>query len=126
MKEYPRKLRINTQVQHELAELIRDELSDPRVKGVTVTAADVAPDLRQAKISVSLLGSDEALEQAVQALNHATGKLRHELGLRLRLRHVPNLRFVADRVMREADRINQLIRKARAEDERHIAKPDDV
>lgn len=117
MKEYPRKLRVNTQIQHELAQLIRENLADPRVKGVTVTAADVAPDLRNAKITVSVLGSDEELKHAVQALNHAAGKLRHELGLRLRLRLTPALRFVPDLALREGDRISALIKSAVAEDQ---------
>lgn len=118
MKEYPRKFRINTQVQQELAVLIRDKLSDPRIQGITVTSADVAPDLRNAKVTVSLLGSDEQLKEAVQALNHAAGKLRHELGLRLKLRLVPALRFVPDIALREGDRISDLIRNAISEDKR--------
>jgi ribosome-binding factor A len=112
MREYPRKLRINTQLQSELAALIRGELSDPRVVGVTITKVDVSPDLRNARVSVSLLGSDEQLGDALKGLNRATGKLRHELGERLQLRHVPQLHFAADTALREGDRISALIRSA--------------
>lgn len=117
MKEYPRKLRLNTQLQSELALLIRDELSDPRVAGVTVTKVDVSPDLRNARVHVSLLGGDEQLGEALKGLNHAAGKLRHALGERLRLRYVPQLHFAADLALREGDRISALIRAAVRSDE---------
>lgn len=100
------------QIQRELTALIRDELTDPRVAGVTVTSADVAPDLRQAQILVSVLGSDEQLDLAVKGLNHAAGKLRGGLGRSLGLRYTPELHFAADVALREGDRISALIRKA--------------
>jgi ribosome-binding factor A len=112
MREYPRKLRINTQLQGELAALIRGELSDPRVVGVTVTGVDVSPDLRNARVTVSLLGDDQRLKEALKGLAHAAGKLRHELGERLSLRYVPQLHFTADLALREGDRISALIRTA--------------
>lgn len=117
MKEYPRKLRINTQLQGELADLIRNELSDPRIVGVTVTGVDVSPDLRNARVTVSLLGSDDELKGAIKGLAHASGKLRHELGRRLSLRYVPHLHFTADTALREGDRISALIRAAVRSDE---------
>ena len=125
-REYPRKLRINVQLQRELTALIREDLTDPRVAGVTVTTVDVAPDMRQSRITVSLLGSDDQLKQAVKALNHAAGKLRHELGVRLRLRYVPQLHFSADLALREGDRIAQIIRKAVAEDREHVPPPSET
>ncbi|SFF34040.1 ribosome-binding factor A [Fontimonas thermophila] len=112
MREYPRKLRLNAQLQAELAVLIRDELSDPRVAGVTVTAVDVSPDLRNARVSVSLLGDDARLAEAVEGLNHAAGRLRHGLGRRLSLRYIPQLQFLADVGMRDGDRLHALIRDA--------------
>jgi ribosome-binding factor A len=118
-KEYPRKLRINAQLQRELTELIRDELRDPRVTGTTVMAVDVAPDLRNANVRVSRLPPGADVQAAAAALNHAAGRLRHELKHRLRLRHVPELRFVADLTVANADHVNRLIRKARDEDREH-------
>ena len=125
-REYPRKLRINVQLQRELTALIREDLTDPRVAGVTVTTVDVAPDMRQARVTVSLLGSDEQLSLAVKGLNHAAGKLRHELGVRLRLRFVPQLHFTADLALREGDRIAQIIRQAVAADREHVPPPADA
>jgi len=124
-KEYPRKLRVNNQLQAELARLIRTELSDPRVAGVTVTGVDVTPDMREARVTVSLLGSDEQLKEAVGGLNHAAGKLRHGLADCMRLRTVPSLRFVPDIALREGDRVSGLIRNAVAEDLRHAEDRDE-
>jgi len=115
-REYSRTLRINSQLQRELSELIRDELTDPRIGRLTITDVVVAKDVRNAKISVSQLGSDDELKQAVKALNGAAGRLRHLLVDRLRIRHVPTLHFSADMALRDADRVGGLIRAAIASD----------
>ena len=70
-------------------------------------------------IWISSLGDDEPLAKAVQGLNHAAGKLRHEVGLRLHIRYVPVLRFMVDEATRQGDHVNALIRKAREEDRAH-------
>lgn len=124
-KEYSRTLRINSQLQRELSELIRDELTDPRIGKLTVTEVIVAADVRNAKVMISQLGSDEELKQAVKALNGAAGRLRHLLVDRLRIRHVPTLHFSADMALREADRVGGLIRAAVASDQASPAATDD-
>jgi ribosome-binding factor A len=121
MKEYSRKVRINSQLQADVSDIIRSHLGDPRVQGVTITSADISPDLHNCKVMVSVLGDDAELKAAVDGLNHAAGKVRHELAKRLRLRIIPNLRFVGDTRIREADRITQLIRNAVAADQRASA-----
>ena len=115
-REFSRTLRINAQLQRELSSLIRNELTDPRVTGVTVTHVSVAPDMRNARISISQLGSDTELTAAAKALNGAASLLRRALGKSLKLRYVPALRFVADEALREGDRIGSLIRDATARD----------
>jgi len=120
-KEYPRKLRLNTQLQRELSELIRDELRDPRVAGVTLTSVDVSPDMRHASIHVNVLSLDQKADAAAKALNGAAGKLRHALKVRLRLRHIPELHFRSDHTAAEAAHVTKLIREARDEDREHAA-----
>lgn len=119
-REYPRTARINAQIQRELAELIRDELRDPRVKGVTLTSVEVSPDMRHARVHVSVLALDGKPMEAAKALNGAAGKLRHILKARLKLRHIPELHFHGDVTAASAEHVNKLIRDAREED-RHIA-----
>jgi len=118
-KEYPRKLRINTQLQRELTELIRDELRDPRVAGVTLTSVDVSPDMRHAKIHVNVLALEQKADAAAKALNGAAGKLRHSLKARLRLRHIPELHFHGDHTAADAAHVTKLIREAREQDREH-------
>ena len=118
-KEYPRTARINTQIQRELAELIRDELRDPRVKGVTLTSVEVSPDMRHAKIHVSVLSLQGKPQDAAKALNGAAGKLRQALKHRLAIKHIPELHFHGDATAASADHINKLIRQAREEDREH-------
>ena len=125
MKEYPRKLRINTQLQRELSALIVETLTDPRVSGVTVTQVDVSPDLRNATVLVSSLGTDAELAAAAKALGGAGPLLRKGLGARLRMRYVPQLHFRPDTQVRQADRLSRLIRDAVASDEAHTRERDD-
>lgn len=118
-KEFSRKLRVNTQLQQVLADVIRTELRDPRVKGITVTAADVAQDLRNARIRVSCFGTDDELEVAVQVLNRAAGRLRHAVGRVMALRYLPELKFEADIALRVGDQIGALINKVVREDDEY-------
>lgn len=118
-KEYPRAARLNSQLQRELDGLIRDELRDPRVKGVTLTSVDVSPDMRHAKIHVSVLALEGKPAEAAKALNGAAGKLRVSLKHRLAIKHIPELHFHADETAANADHINRLIRAARDADREH-------
>ncbi len=124
-REFSRTLRINAQLQRELSALIRGELTDPRVARVSVTQVSVAPDMRNARVAVSLLGSDAELAAAAKALNGAASLLRRALGKSLKLRYVPALSFVADEALREGDRIGSLIRDATARDRAQPALKDD-
>jgi ribosome-binding factor A len=111
-KEYPRTARINTRIQRDLTEIIRDELRDPRVKGVTLTSVEVSPDMRHARIHVSVLALDGKPDEAAP-------KLRQTLKHRLAIKHIPELHFHGDATAASADHINRLIRDAREEDQHH-------
>jgi ribosome-binding factor A len=108
-KEYPRAVRVGEQIQRELADIIRRELHDPHVGMVTITSVDVSPDLSQAKAYFTVLGDDARIKDSEAALKRAAGFMRHELGGRLRLRMVPQLRFVFDESERRASRVEALI-----------------
>jgi len=93
-------------------------IHDPRVLGVdlSITSIDTVADMRESRILMSSLADDATLAKAVQGLNHAAGKLRHEIGLRLHIRYIPVLTFAVDEATREGDRINALIRTVMAKD----------
>jgi len=113
-KEFSRKLRIEEMVQRELAILIQQEVKDPRIGMVTVSAVDMSPDLKHAKIYVTILGDEKNNNDCVKALNHAARYLRHELARRLYLKTTPDLRFVYDESAKEGARLAELINIAMA------------
>ena len=110
---YKRSDRVNSLLQRELGTLISEELRDPRIAFPTVTAVEITPDLRSAKVHVSVLGDQEAMAATMKALEDAKPFLRRELGSRTDLRFVPELTFVSDRSAEQAVRIAALLREAR-------------
>lgn len=108
-KEFSRKLRIEEMIQRELATLIQQEIKDPRIGMVTVSGIDISPDLKHAKVHVTILGDETNHDESVKTLNRAARFLRHELARRLYLRTIPVLRFVYDKSVKEGVRLAELI-----------------
>lgn len=101
--------RINEEVQRELAALI-PSVKDPRVTGmISVTAVDVTPDLKYAKVYISVLDKSDS-DQVLKGLKSAAGYLRRELGGRLNLRHTPELTFFRDDSMAKGAKILEMLR----------------
>jgi ribosome-binding factor A len=115
-KEFPRTRRVGEQIQRELAALIHDEIKDPRLGMVSVTAVMVSRDLAHAKVYVSVLGDPEQTDASISVLSHASGFLRHRLGKILHIRVIPELRFYLDRSLEEGARMGALINAAIASD----------
>ena len=108
--------RIAELLKRELAMLIPQTVRDPHVGLVTLTYADVAPDMSHAKIYFTLIGDAAKVKETERALNHAAGFLRHELRGRVILRSIPQLRFVYDESIERGSRLTNLIDRAIAED----------
>jgi len=89
--------------------MIARNLKDRRVGFVTVTGVQMSPDLRHAKIFVSLMGSGEEKESSMAALNHASGWIRHELGQRMRMKFLPEIVFLTDTSQEYGEHIDKLI-----------------
>lgn len=100
-------------LREEISVLMLRELKDPRLGFVTITGADVTPDLRHAKVFASVMGTDEEKAHSLEALNRARGFLRTELGKRARLKTVPELRFFEDETTRTGSRIFQLLEEVK-------------
>ena len=115
---YKRTDRVNALLQRELGQIISEELNDPRIPFATVTAVETAPDLRSARIHVSVLGDDDQAREAMSALEGAKHYLRKELGDRTELRFVPDLVFTLDRSAARAARISALLREASKDEHR--------
>ena len=98
IKASPRSRRVGEQIRRELAELIRDELRDPRLALVSMTSVEVSLDLAYARIYVTLLGDPAERAERVVELNRAAPLLRRELGRRMRIHTVPKLEFAIARI----------------------------
>jgi ribosome-binding factor A len=111
--------KVASQLREEISDILVRRLKDPRVGFVSVVGVDVAPDLSNARVKVSSLGSDEERQAAVQALEHARGFIRHELRVRLReMRRIPELRFVDDHNIEYAAHIGEVIEQIKAGEHR--------
>ena len=113
-KDFQRTRRVGDQIQRELAELMRDELKDPRLGMTSISAVDVSRDMSHAKVFVSVLADAEHAAESVAVLNSAAGFLRHKRGKLLHIRMVPRLHFYLDRSLEEGARIGALINRANA------------
>lgn len=107
--------RLAEQIKEELTLIIGGEVEDPRVETVTVTATKLSADLRTAKIYVSVLGTEDEIKASIEALKHARGFIRYQLGAVLRMKHTPELFFVYDDADVRAARIAELLSKELAE-----------
>jgi ribosome-binding factor A len=103
--------RVNEAMREVLSEAITSELKDPRVGFVTVTAVDTAPDLRQARVFVSVLGTGSERRRSLDGLRSAHGYLQRRVADQLHLRHTPTLEFVYDNTAERAQRIESLLKR---------------
>jgi len=117
-KEFSRTRRVGEQMQRELAQLIQQEIKDPRIGMPTVMAVEVSRDLSHAKVFVSSLSSSEDMPQTLEILAKASGFLRHELGRRIKMRIIPELHFVHDESIERGNRLSSLIDAAIASDKK--------
>ncbi len=102
------------EIQQEVTSMLAGELKDPRLAAVTtVTEVRVTPDLKQAKIYVTVSGDEAEKKSALAGLAAAAGFVRHEMSERLLLRRVPELQFVLDRSEEYGQHIENLIRQAK-------------
>lgn len=96
-KNSVKNIRVNSEVQREMSMIIREDLKDPRIHPMTsVMAVEVTPDLKFAKIFVSVMGDDEAKEKTMQGLKKSASFARRQLAARMNLRYTPELTFVLD------------------------------
>ena len=111
--------RINGLLRQEISQLLSRELNDPRLSGlVTITQVDVTSDVRYAKVYVSVFGDGAQKEAALIGVISAKGFIRRELRGRLDLKFIPELKFILDETMEEADHIFRVL-DTLAEDDPH-------
>jgi ribosome-binding factor A len=111
--------RVGDQIQRELADILKNEVKDPRVGPVTVTGVEVSGDLSHATVRFTHLAGRETGADAAKALARTAGFLRSELSRRLNLYSVPQLAFAYDDSIESGIRMSQLIDQAIAADRAH-------
>ena len=114
-KDYSRSSRVAEQLQRELADIIRSGVHDPRVGMVTITEVEVSRELETAKVYFTVMGDQQHALQTMQALNHAAGFIRSQLGPRMRLRVVPQIQFIFDTSVARGAYLSHLIDEAIAQ-----------
>ena len=103
-------IRINSEVQRELSNIIRTEVKDPRIHPMTsVVAVNVAPDLKTCKAYISVLGSEEAAKETLAGLKNAEGYIRRALAKSVNLRNTPEIKFILDQSIEYGVHMTRLI-----------------
>jgi len=124
--DHHRHERVGEEIAHEINAMLAGELKDPRLEGnVCVSEVRVQPDMKHARVFVSVR-TENAKEQAdaIKALEHASGFIRHELIERLQLRRLPDLHFSLDLSQEHMERIEQLLRQMKAEKQEKPSTPE--
>jgi ribosome-binding factor A len=116
-KDFPRADRVERLAREVLGEAVQ-ELKDPRIGFATVTSVHMTPDLRHARVWVSVLGGDDERAATMEGIRHAAPHLRTVLGREIRLRFTPQLEFLEDESVARGARIDELLRQDSLEAER--------
>jgi ribosome-binding factor A len=114
-QEFSRTSRIGEVIMRELAQMIQQEVSDPRVGMVTVSHVDVTSDLKYAKVYVTRLNgveSDQDVDECITGLTNAAGFLKRGIAKRVEIRTIPELRFHYDKSLEHGFHMDELIAKA--------------
>ena len=118
-KEFSRSRRVAQQLQQEIARILQREVKDPRVGMATVSSIDLSRDLSYAKVYVTFFNIDndeECIKEGIAALDTASGYIRSLVGSAMKLRIVPELRFIYDNTLVEGMRLSNLVTEVRAKD----------
>jgi ribosome-binding factor A len=103
--------RVNEAVRQVLGDALAQDLKDPRVGFVTVTSVKTSPDLRHARVFVSVLGTSRERAATLEGLRHAHGFLQRRLAAELQLKHTPTLQFAYDETTDRAMRVGELLQR---------------
>lgn len=111
--EFSRSERVAQLINRHLAVILRTELQDPRVSGLTITEVELSKDLRYAKVFVSdMMQREDDSEQVIDVLDKAKGFIRRKLASAIKVRHCPELVFSYDYSLAQGAKMNALIKKA--------------
>lgn len=96
-------------LRREVSDIVQREMKDPRLGFVSVTRVEVSPDVGYARVFVSIYGSEDDRKAGIEALEGASGFIRHQLAPKIALRTIPRLSFVLDHSLEHAENISRLL-----------------
>jgi ribosome-binding factor A len=108
--------RVAELIREELSEILRQDVSDPRIGFVSITQVGVSPDLETARVYVSILGDENQKKDCMRGLQSATAFIRGKLGRLLELRTVPEIKFVRDDSLEKGSRVLGIISRLKTEE----------
>lgn len=111
-KDYSRTRRVGEQIQREMAQLVQQEIKDPRIGLVTISAVKLSRDMSHANIYFTVFDEAHPIEETLKVLDGAAGFLRHELAKRMQLRIIPQIHFKYDESISYGNELSALINKA--------------
>ncbi len=106
---FKRSVRLQELLQEEISQILHHGLKDPRIGFATVTRLELTDNLKNAKIFVSIMGSEAEKKDTLEGLSSAKGFIRSQLGKNLYVKYVPELIFIEDHSAEHADKINKLL-----------------
>jgi ribosome-binding factor A len=109
--------RVASLIKHEIGAIVTREYNDPSYGFVTVTAVKMTPDLKIARVSFSVFGSEETKAKTMKMLEDEKRHIRGLVGSHLKLKFTPALQFYLDETLDHVDRINQLIKKIHTDEQ---------
>ncbi len=119
-----RMARVASVVREVVSTAILQELRDPRIRNVTVLGADVSPDLRYARVRISVMGDEKMASLTMHGLNSARGYLQSKIGERIKSRYIPELSFLLDDTVKKSIAASQLIRDALSQESSATVPPE--
>lgn len=111
--------KVAEEIKKEITQMLRDEIKDPRIGFITVTGVEVTPDIRYAKVFISVYGNDETRVQSLEALEKGKGFVRSELGKRMSLRYTPEISFKFDSSIEYGAKIMKLLAEVKQTENEH-------
>src|SRR3974377_1102127 len=105
--------RVGEMIRSQISTLIIRGLRDPRIGLTTVTGVKMSPDLKQARVFVSVLGNEEDRQRSLRGVHSGAAHIRHQIGLELRLKNTPELTFVYDSSIEYGARIEELLQQVK-------------
>jgi len=114
-----RSLRVGDQILKEISYLLLERVTDPRVKGITITGVDLSNDLKRARVFFSIMGDRDQVKRAQTGLDSAKGYIKREMGFRLALKYIPEIVFIYDPSLKSGNEMEQLFEKLKLNESRN-------